>query len=90
MKTIEYRGLFIDEDVTYPGLVSVQFFGDDLIFNTVEEAKQWIDEAASEPVGDLIDAEDWDDEPYIPSSSRGDYGPGNPWEAPGMSVRDFI
>lgn len=30
------------------------------------------------------------DEEYIPSSARGDYGPSNPWDAPGMSVRDFI
>ena len=28
---------------------------------------------------------------YVPASaSSGDYGPGNPWDAPGMSVRDFI
>ena len=31
-----------------------------------------------------------DDEPYCPSSTAGDYGPGNPWDAPGMSIRDFI
>lgn len=31
-----------------------------------------------------------DDEHYIPSSSNGDYGPGNPWDAPGMSISDFI
>jgi len=24
------------------------------------------------------------------SSTNGDYGPGNPWDAPGMSVSDFI
>ena len=24
------------------------------------------------------------------SSTCGDYGPGNPWDAPGMSTRDFI
>lgn len=37
--------------------------------------------------------EEWfddDDEEYIPSSSRGDYGPSNPWDAPGMSLKDFI
>jgi hypothetical protein len=27
---------------------------------------------------------------YTPSSTYGDYGPGNPWDAPGMSVKDFI
>ncbi len=31
-----------------------------------------------------------EDEGYTPSSTAGDYGPGNPWDAPGMSVRDFI
>ena len=32
----------------------------------------------------------YDDEPYCPSATAGDYGPGNPWDAPGMSIRDFI
>lgn len=30
------------------------------------------------------------DEYYTPSSTAGDYSPSNPWNAPGMSVRDFI
>ena len=25
-----------------------------------------------------------------PSGSAGDYGPGDPWDAPGMGVRDFM
>lgn len=29
-------------------------------------------------------------EEYTPSATNGDYGPSNPWDAPGMSVRDFI
>lgn len=29
-------------------------------------------------------------EEYIPSCTAGDYSPSNPWDAPGMSVRDFI
>lgn len=38
-----------------------------------------------------VDANDDDyEEEYIPSSSRRDYGPSNPWDAPGMSVKDFI
>ena len=36
------------------------------------------------------DEELFDDEDYVPSSSRRDYGPSNPWDAPGMSVKDFI
>lgn len=32
----------------------------------------------------------FDDEYYTPSATARDYGPSNPWDAPGMSVRDFI
>ena len=31
-----------------------------------------------------------EDEEYIPSAENGDYSPSNPWDAPGMSVKDFI
>lgn len=31
-----------------------------------------------------------DDDDYVPSSTNGDYSPSNPWDAPGMSVKDFI
>ena len=30
------------------------------------------------------------DSPAVPSSTGGDYSPANPWDAPGMSVSDFI
>ena len=33
--------------------------------------------------------DDYFDE-YTPSSTYGDYSPSNPWDAPGMSIRDFI
>ena len=39
---------------------------------------------------DYVPEDEEDDEEYIPSSTAGDYGPGNPWDAPGMSVSDFI
>ena len=29
-------------------------------------------------------------EPYIRSSTNGDYSPSNPWGAPGISIKDFI
>lgn len=29
-------------------------------------------------------------EHYSPSATARDYGPSNPWDAPGMSIRDFI
>lgn len=31
-----------------------------------------------------------DDYRRTPSSTNGDYGPSNPWDAPGMSISDFI
>lgn len=31
-----------------------------------------------------------DDDDYCPSSTAGDYSPSCPWNAPGMSIRDFI
>lgn len=43
------------------------------------------------PAGEDIDDDVEDmEEYYTPSASRGDYGPSNPWDAPGMSVSDFI
>lgn len=27
---------------------------------------------------------------YMPSCTLGDYAPSHPWDAPGMSIRDFI
>lgn len=32
----------------------------------------------------------YDEEYYCSSSTAGDYSPSNPWDAPGMSVHDFI
>lgn len=40
---------------------------------------------------DTEDLEDcYEEYEYVPSSSNGDYSPGNPWDAPGMSIKDFI
>ena len=33
---------------------------------------------------------DREDDEYCPSSTGRDYSPSNPWDAPGMSIRDFI
>ena len=51
---------------------------------------------AEEHSDDEFDEADWleydwqEDERYIRSSTAGDYGPGNPWDAPGMCISDFI
>lgn len=36
-----------------------------------------------------VETDEYDNNEYT-SSSHGDYGPSNPWDAPGMSIRDFI
>lgn len=48
-----------------------------------------------ESVVDDSDEDDWgddweEDDYYTPSSTARDYGPSNPWDAPGMSIHDFI
>lgn len=32
----------------------------------------------------------FEDDEYCPSATNGDYSPSSPWNAPGMSVSDFI
>lgn len=32
----------------------------------------------------------YEEEHYCPSATAGDYGPGNPWDAPGCSINMFI
>ena len=38
----------------------------------------------------VLDDSDPEGAHYTPSACGGDYGPSNPWDAPGMSIRDFI
>ena len=47
------------------------------------EEETAIEEAVLDLYGD-------DEEEYCPSSTAGDYSPSNPWDAPGMSIKDFI
>ena len=43
-KIINYKGYVIDNKVTYENLITVQIWnGDDIIFESVEEAKRFID-----------------------------------------------
>ena len=63
---------------------------------TVHEVFPWEDgmcrrEHADDPESRPQDfPEDDDPDQGIRSSTDGDYSPGNPWDAPGMSIRDFI
>lgn len=66
--------------------------------HSLEEAKaklkDYLDiEAKSEWHDDKIRIyiySDCDEDDYTPSATRGDYSPSNPWDAPGMSIKDFI
>lgn len=44
----------------------------------------------SEDFYDYLREEEEEDDYDCPSATRGDYGPSNPWDAPGMKVSDFI
>lgn len=64
--------------------------------NHISQTGSEIKEHIAEPQEDTPDValeydlpDDWEFD-YIPSCTAGDYGPGNPWDAPGMSIRDFI
>ncbi len=67
-----------------------------LVFNTIDEAcnkfKEIIKRSVVTKVAVSKDIDDYlyDDEPYVRSSTYGDYSPSNPWDAPGMSVSDFL
>ena len=50
----------------------------------------YLDEAIEEVKSGLDEMIAYIEEEYVPSAENGDYGPSNPWDAPGMSVKDFI
>ena len=43
-KCVEYKGYYIEHNVYNANEWTVQYCGDDLIFNTLEEARDFIDE----------------------------------------------
>lgn len=60
-------------------------YGDSRLAKLVKDSI--IDEHREKPE---LQSYDIDEEPYTPSATRGDYSPSSPWNAPGMSVSDFI
>ena len=53
-------------------------------------------EMTDDPVKEASGCPGWEfddrdpEDRHCPSATAGDYGPGNPWDAPGMSIHDFI
>ena len=67
----------------YPDNTQIVVTGDDYCWFHIEEDESVI-------CLDIEDLEECYEEEYVPSSENGDYSPSNPWDAPGMSVKDFI
>ena len=67
----------------YPDNTQIVVTGDDYCWFHIEEDESVI-------CLDVEDLEECYEEEYVPSSENGDYSPSNPWDAPGMSVKDFI
>ena len=64
----------------------------DALYETDEEyANDFVEQECFESEMEWLGIENnGEDEEYIPCSENGDYSPSNPWDAPGMSIRDFI
>lgn len=59
-----------------------------------EDIEKWI-QSLKHPETECSNEDEYEDtilyeEHYTSSSTARDYGPSNPWDAPGMSIRDFI
>ena len=69
-------------------------FKDGLIEDDEEFAMEYFDEVCEMENHEKeffgIETESEEDDEYIPSSENGDYSPSYPWNAPGMSIKDFI
>lgn len=68
-----------------PDKTQIVVTGDDYCWFHIEEDESVI----CLDVEELDDAY-FDDDDYMPSAENGDYGPSNPWDAPGGSISDFI
>lgn len=90
---------WIESDGTLDGLMNM--FRDNLSIYQDRKAREYDDahyvpeiEQPEEVTEDEVDI--WDDEdPMLPDEYEhdddiSDFGPGNPWDAPGMSVKDFL
>ena len=67
----------------HPSAISITIIFDDNDVKAYYDEEDYDDEDEEED-------EDEDEEEYVPSAENGDYSPSNPWDAPGMSINDFI
>ena len=59
-------------------------------YEATESEQEEIDVATNCPIYEEGTPECLIEYDYCASSTGGDYSPSNPWDAPGMSIRDFI
>ena len=62
-------------------------YDDNPLFRIACSAVSNLSDFVNEPFDDVSEDEF---EEYTPSATQGDYSPSHPWDAPGMSVHDFI
>ena len=65
---------------------------DGFVLRNVTEESQNIYEVIGRLMMSFTKYPAWEDDTgyYTPCATNGDYSPSNPWDAPGMSIRDFI
>ena len=83
--------LYVEDD--FAGEVEPDIFEE---FDMNGDVDFSIDEIeVSEPEEDIVEPGEIIDDPFLPDEFEydddiSDFGPGNPWDAPGMSVKDFL
>ena len=81
----DYTMYFDTENEEY-----VFVFGDKDIYLPETEDFDWQCDSETEAWDWFNSYEGFEEDEYCPSSTNGDYSPSNPWNAPGMSISDFI
>lgn len=62
-----------------------RYYSDEMLDDWIEALKKPEEETEFEGSPEIIE-----EEQRYTSCTAHDYSPGNPWDAPGMSIRDFI
>lgn len=100
MKIDKYRYLFMENDIEIKAeehtlIALAKALREAEVEGTLSDLAYQIEyEFDIDGVRSENEESEWDDEDeyqdYEPSSSSGDFGPGNPWGAPGCSIGMFI
>jgi hypothetical protein len=94
MKIDKYRYLFKENDIEIKGekhhlIELVKALREAEVEGTLSDLAYQI-EYEFDIDGVRSEDEEYAEDEYVPSAENGDYGPSNPWDAPGCSINDFI